>query len=306
MRKQPINTLFNTDTVMQFSAPAKINLYLQIVKRLDNGYHALDSLTVFSPDICDHLTLSSNEGLGDDLDFEMHGDYAPALSQHMNDDNNLILRAARGLADLYGCDTHFKISLNKALPIAAGIGGGSSDAAALVRTLVKLWQITPDDRLDNFLLSLGADVPACYHNQALFMRGIGDEITYAPDLPDLFIVLINPNIACPTGAVFDALDLHHMSGHALINAHDFTNADTLISALQDMRNDLEAPAIATSPSIKMILDQLNQTKGCDIARISGSGATCFGLYRDKNDAQNAAQRIALSHPEWWVRSGTIQ
>ncbi len=287
--------------ILEFNAPAKINLYLHIIERLDSGYHALDSLTVFCHEICDTITLIP----ADNLSLSITGDYAPALASALNNDNNLILKAISELAILYGYNDHFQITLNKALPIAAGIGGGSSDAAAVVKALVAYWNIDENDVLHDFLLSLGADVPACYRARALYMRGIGDKITEAPSLPPLYAILVNPNQACPTPPVFKELDLERISGSMSTANQDFTNAAELIKSLRTFNNDLQDSAIKAAPAIKDVLQEIERVADCKLARMSGSGATCFGLFTDINAAKIGFDKISKSHPDWWVRYGRL-
>lgn len=270
-----------------FLAPAKVNLTLHVTgQRTEDGYHMLDSLVAFA-DFGDIVSLD----LADDFSLSIQGPLSGGLPV---DDNNLCLKAARIAGTPVG------ITLVKNLPHEAGLGGGSSDAAAVLRGISELTG-TP---APTGLSTLGADVPVCMSPRAARMRGIGDIISPAPFLPPLPAVLINPGVGVATPSVFRALK--QKTNMAMPD--ELTELDTPVTAarwLAEMRNDLEAPAIELAPVIAMVLAQLATTPGCLLSRMSGSGATCFGLFPDLDQAQNAASLIASAHPDWWVRPVTL-
>ncbi len=276
-------------TVKEF-APAKINLSLHVTGQLLNGYHLLDSLVVFA-EIGDRLTLSSATETG----LTVTGPRAKGVPV---DGRNLVLKAAALYPGLRA-----DIRLDKHLPAASGIGGGSSDAAATLRGLARLGNLgLPTDAA---VLSLGADVPVCLAGQPCRMQGIGDELTALPALPDGYLVLVNPLVEVATADVFKALPRKDNSAMpAVVPA--FARFEDFIDFLAEQRNDLQAPAIVQQPVISDVLQALMDTEGCALARMSGSGATCFGLYPTQKAAQQAQQVIAGLHPHWWASSGPMR
>lgn len=282
-------------------APAKINLFLHITGRRPAqgpkaGYHELESLVVFAQDIaaCDRIAVAPADTLGLTLD----GPQAGALSQ----DDNLVLRAARLLQAVNGLKTSpagAAISLTKILPVASGIGGGSADAAATLHALRALWQIeVDDDTLGRMAAELGADVPVCLFGRAAMITGIGEQIVAQPDLPSFWLVLANPGIALATRDVFSALAGQY--GPLMPFERRPDSAADLAILLRARRNDLEAPARFLAPEIDPVLAALKAQSGCLLARLSGSGATCFGLFAEKRDAEFAARNLARAYPKWWV------
>ena len=272
-------------------APAKINLYLHVVGRRPDGYHLLDSLIVFA-ETGDIITA---EPAGD-LSLSIDGPFAGKLAA---DTDNLVLRAARGLRDLSGTTAGARIRLTKNLPVASGIGGGSADAAATLRALVGLWDVAPERAdLERLALTLGADVPVCLDSKASFIGGIGEEIASAGVLPAIHMLLVNPGVATSTPAVFRAR-VPGFSQPARWIAPP-TNAHALAEALQVRRNDLTDPAIIVTPVIRDVLAAIERTRDCLLVRLSGSGATCFGLYATAEAAAAARDRIAAAHPAWWA------
>jgi 4-diphosphocytidyl-2-C-methyl-D-erythritol kinase len=256
-------------------APAKINLTLHITGQRDDGYHLLDSLVVFA-DIGDRLWFTP----GDGLKIDVSGPFAHGVP---TDRRNLVWKAA----ELAGWTGH--IRLEKNLPHGAGIGGGSSDAAAVLRAFGGAAQAA----------DLGADVPVCLKTVPQRMRGIGDVLEPLTPLPPLEIVLVNPGVSVPTGPVFAALgSKRNPSMAATLPA--FRDAVEFCDWLGQQRNDLEASARAIAPQIDAVLLALEDAV---LARMSGSGATCFGLY--SGGATEAATRIAQAHPDWWVASGRV-
>ncbi|WP_291730083.1 4-(cytidine 5'-diphospho)-2-C-methyl-D-erythritol kinase [Leisingera sp. F5] len=266
-------------------APAKINLTLHVTGRRADGYHLLDSLVVFA-DTGDLLQLDP----GPELALEVSGLFAGGVPA---DERNLVWKAAAG-AGWTG-----RISLNKHLPHGAGIGGGSSDAAAVLRALSRQGCGFPDE----LPLSLGADVPVCMAARAARMEGIGEQVTPV-DLPELHALLVNPGAHVPTGVVF--CELASRNNPPLPqDIPAFASAADCAAWLGEQRNDLEAPAISVAPEIERVLSDLRSSRNALLARMSGSGATCFALYPSKKAAHFAAYEIGAEHPEWWCSAVTL-
>lgn len=270
-------------TVRAF-APAKINLTLHVTGQRADGYHLLDSLVVFA-DIGDQILVRP----ADRLQVCVTGPMAAGVPV---DDSNLVLRAAR----LAGVDDA-AIEIEKHLPVAAGIGGGSSDAAAVLRALAESHQAAMPD-----VLALGADVPVCLAGCTARMSGIGEQIDPVSDVPPLPVVLINPGFSVHTPDVFDALTKRN--GAKMPEIPAFSGVIACGDWLRDQRNDLQAAAIKTQPVILQVLEAL-AGNGALLARMSGSGATCFGVFETQETAQDVAKALALSHPDWWVRATVL-
>ncbi len=271
-------------------APAKINLTLHVTGQRPDGYHLLDSLVVFS-NISDVVTLTPSDA----PEFTIDGPEAHAL---VADDTNLVMQAARLIAP----DLRAHIRLTKNLPVASGIGGGSADAAAVLRAIARIGAYALPPEPD--LLQLGADVPACVALTPCRMRGIGDDLAPVPTLPALDIVLVNPRIAVPTPAVFAALGRRDNPPMPEV-LPEWTSAALFCDWLFGQRNDLLAPALDLAPEIAEALALIKRT-GCLFAGMSGSGATCFGLYpRDGHSAKAAEAQVQGQKPGWWAKSGKI-
>ncbi|MFD0859027.1 4-(cytidine 5'-diphospho)-2-C-methyl-D-erythritol kinase [Roseovarius aquimarinus] len=274
--------------VIEVLAPAKINLTLHVTGQREDGYHLLDSLVMFA-DLGDRITVRA----ADDTSLEIIG---PMAEKTPHGTDNLVLRAA----DLMGVTAH--ITLDKHLPIAAGIGGGSSDAAATLRALSQLsGRDIPED-----VLSLGADTRVCCAatHGAARMSGIGDKVVGAPGLPELHAVLVNPNVPCETARVYRNLKNRENAAMPDELPQDCDAAE-LIGWLTGQRNDLQEAAIEAEPVIAQIFAALEVTPGCLLTRMSGSGATCFGLYADAETAASAAGRLHQTHPGWWVSAARL-
>lgn len=261
-------------------APAKVNLTLHVTGRREDGYHLLDSLVAFAT-TWDRVTVAPAPVSA----LRVTGPRAAGVPEGPE---NLVLRAAA----LMGVTV--EITLEKHLPAAAGIGGGSSDAAATLRALSRLTGRAPPGAL-----VLGADLPVCLLGRAARMRGIGEEVRPVADLPALDAVLVNPGLPVATPAVFAAL-ARRDNPPMPDPLPRWPDAAALIGWLGQQRNDLEGPAAAACPAIGTVLEALRQSGGCALARMSGSGATCFGLFPDASQADAAAARIAARHPGWWV------
>ena len=279
------------ERVVRRDAPAKINLYLHVVGKRADGYHLLDSLVAFAA-VGDALEV----GPAAALSLAVSGPFASLVT---DDDGNLVMRAARALAAAAGVEAGARMSLEKRLPVAAGLGGGSADAAAALRALVELWGLAiNEDQLRALGLSLGADVPACLAGQTVFVSGVGEKVAPAQKLPPVDVVLVNPGPPAPTGEVFAALR-GAPSGPGRF-AETPTSASQLAGLLASRRNDLERPAAAMVPAIGRVLRLLEDQPGCLLARMSGSGATCFGIFPEARAAQAAAAATRALQPEWWV------
>jgi 4-diphosphocytidyl-2-C-methyl-D-erythritol kinase len=273
-----------TNSVRVF-APAKINLFLHVGDKRADGFHPLESLAVFV-DTGDTLTFERS----DKLSLSIDGPFAEGLS--LNEDN-LVVKAALALG------VTASITLTKNLPVASGIGGGSADAAAALRGLNKLYGLDRSDLAD-VAATLGSDVPVCVASKPSWMQGRGEILSTAKVEP-LTMILVNPRVSVSTAEVFRTLETRSGLGLRLDTTED------LLSFLKSTKNDLEAPARAIQPVIGEILDALAATSNVELARMSGSGATCFGIFRDDKSAASAAQRISSAHPNWWVQTAkTLQ
>lgn len=269
-------------------APAKINLALHVTGQRADGYHLLDSLVVFA-DFGDRLTFSP----APDLSLKVTGPLAEGVP---TGPENLILQAAMVMDRTAGA----AITLEKHLPHAAGIGGGSADAAAALRGLSRLWDCPLPDEAS--ALSLGADVPVCLSPAPQRMAGIGEALSPVPALPPLFAVLVNPRVSVPTGPVFQGLASKRNSA---LEPPKWNGFDSFIAWLARQRNDLEAPALRLAPAIGQVLRALRSSDAA-LARMSGSGATCFGVFETKALAIEAARKIREAQPGWWVQDTTLQ
>ena len=283
---------------LRAAAPAKLNLYLHVTGKRADGYHQLDSLAVFAGR---HDTVVVAPA--DDLTLSVDGPFAPALHAAMEGDN-IVLRAARALASAALVPPRAAITLTKNLPVAAGIGGGSADAAATLGLLAQLWGATlGEDAMGALALSLGADVPVCRFGRASFMGGIGETLDPAPALPPTALVLVNPNRPLATKDVFRARDQPFSRPGRFSAAPADTAA--LAALLRERKNDLEAPAIRLMPVVGEVLAALARQKGCLLARMSGSGATCFGLFAGDAEAAEAAASIRRAEPGWWADASRL-
>ena len=282
-----------TGRTIQCLAPAKVNLTLHVTGRRADGYHVLDSLVVFAPASDRLLVQDANV-----LSLTVEGPEAQGVPSDMN---NLVMKAASLFAD----DNKVSIVLEKHLPAASGIGGGSADAAAIIRAMI-LRNQTDETLPDDFaagVLGLGADVPMCLMSQSCRARGIGDELDVVK-VPPLPALLVNPRVQVATPDVFRALQTPD-NAPMPSDLPPFQDPLGFINWLKMQRNDLQPPALTVAPIIGDVLAALEGTEGCHLARMSGSGATCFGLFSDKEDAIAAERRIRDAHPEWWVSAGAL-
>lgn len=279
-------------------APAKINLTLHIVGRGADGWHALESLVAFSRG-------------GDELDFAEGEPLAlsvegPTATASGNVDDNLVLRAARHFADFYPGARLGAFHLRKRLPVAAGLGGGSSDAAAALRLLARANGLTIEDApVIDAARATGSDVPVCLAKRARVMRGKGEQLGPLLALPPLIGLMVNPGVPVATASVFSRMNITRgtatgFGGHP--DLYPGMAMDSLIAALRKGRNDMEGAACRLAPVIGDVLSILSAAPGCRLARMSGSGATCFALFKDCRSAARAKKAILRAHPSWWAKA----
>jgi 4-diphosphocytidyl-2-C-methyl-D-erythritol kinase len=279
---------------------AKVNLTLHITGRRADGYHELDSLVVFAG-VGDRLEIEA----ADELSLDLTGGFAADLEAGARDaSENLVLRAARALKSAYGVTGGARLRLEKCLPVSAGLGGGSADAAAALAGLAGLWGLEPGEaELNGLALALGADVPVCLAGRPSFVSGIGEIITAAPPLPPAWLVLANPGVPLATPAVFARWD--GAFSRSLRWSDPIHEVTELAQRLAGGGNDLEAAARALVPVVGEVLDALGATGDCLMARMSGSGATCVGLYPARAQAETAAMALAERRQDWWVRAAPM-
>ncbi len=284
---------------------AKVNLSLRVVGRRADGYHDLESVVAFA-DCADRLTLEP----GGELKLVTTGPLAAACGDAAD---NLVFKAAKLLAEAVPNLKLGSFALDKVLPVAAGIGGGSADAAAALRLLARLNDLPLDDpRLQQVALATGADVPVCLLSRACDMTGVGEQLLPLM-LPRMPCVMVNPRVPVATKDVFQALGLRN--GELLVGATDVLEAPAWpaeggsiadwVEVLETVANDLEAPALRIEPVIGDVLEALRASAGVKLSRMSGSGATCFAIYGAPAEAHAAAEEIRRDHPGWWVHAGTL-
>jgi 4-diphosphocytidyl-2-C-methyl-D-erythritol kinase len=274
------------------TAPTKLNLLLHVGDKRPDGFHDLESLVVF---------VTHQDGIwlepADEFALSVTGPFA-AFVPH--DGDNLVLRAARLLAERSATRMGANITLQKLIPAAAGLGGGSADAAAILRGLVRLWNLDLDRQiLREIAASIGADVPVCVDSVTAWMEGRGERVTPLSSLPSFWLLLVNPGVEVSTARVFATL--HQRSGLGLKRPDDpIADAFALADYLRPTRNDLEIPACAIAPEIGQVLEEIAKLPGVLLARMSGSGATCFGMFESHDFIMPAAQLIKSRHPDWWI------
>lgn len=272
---------------------AKINLSLHITGKRENGYHELESIVAFA-DIGDRISVTSAENLV----LSVNGEFASEL--HTNDDN-LVLRAARTLQQKTDTKKGAQLTLEKNLPVASGIGGGSGDAAATLLLLRDFWNLEIEDAaLHELALSLGADVPMCLKNESAIVRGIGEEIELIV-LPGWHVLLVNPGIALSTSKMFH----DYAAANIPFDVARITYADDWLAALMESHNALEEVAIKRVPMIGEVIKRVSSTEKCLLSRMSGSGATCFGLFETEAWAVSAKEFLAASYPSFWLKTASL-
>jgi 4-diphosphocytidyl-2-C-methyl-D-erythritol kinase len=275
--------------VQQVHAYAKLNLFLQVVGKRPNGYHELESAIIFT-DIADGLTFTAAKRLS----LSITGPYAKGLHQQ----ENIIIRAAHALQH-YVQDTSLAvaITLDKHIPVGAGLGGGSADAAATLRVLNRYWKLgLPDEVLYAIGIKLGADVPVCLYGKSAWVSGIGEHIRPLDVKGAKAVLLVNPGSSLATAQVFQALTKGQWSGAVLADIKM-----DVIGNIARLKNDLQSAAISLVPEIQEVVNVLHAQAGCSFARMSGSGATCFGWFETIEEMKRAARLLSKKYPKWWVR-----
>ena len=276
--------------VLSSVAQAKLNLYLHITGKRDDGYHLLDSLVVFT-EFGDRITVEAS----DDLSLTITGEFATGLPTQ----DNIVMKAAHALREKCGVSTGAKLAIEKLIPVGAGLGGGSSDAAAAMLLLNELWQTGLDkEQLAEIGLPLGADVPMCVHQAPCMVSGIGEVIAPTPELPAFHLLLVNPRQEVLTAEVYRNFQLSERHQPA----DEMAGYASLMEWLSAQRNDLQQPATTLCPIIQEVLVAIKETQDCTLTRMCGSGATCFGLYESQQNCIEASKRITSAHPDWWVQS----
>jgi 4-diphosphocytidyl-2-C-methyl-D-erythritol kinase len=281
-------------------AAAKVNLYLHVAPPTPDGYHPIASLMAFA-DVGDQVSAEPD----DTLSLTIDGPFGAGLSAA---DDNLVLRAARALLAHAGrAEAGARLRLTKALPIAAGLGGGSSDAGAALRLLDAMLDLNfGESRLEAVAAEIGADGAACLRGRMLTAEGRGERLSPAPAMPPLPAVLVNPGVPSPTGAVYRAYDDSGAPGDAVRpDAPVLETAAAAAAWLAGCRNDLEPPAVALEPRIAEALAALAASPLSLLTRMSGSGATCFALCADRASAESLANQLSAAHPGWWVKACTL-
>ena len=278
-------------------APAKINLALHVTGRRDDGYHELDSLVAFAS-VSDCIRICPAECDSFDID-------GPFSGELKNGSENLVTKARDLLRERAGTGGPVHVQLTKNLPVASGIGGGSADAAAALRALVRIWQLDMGrPELARTGLLLGADVPVCIYGRACRMSGIGQNISPIEGFSGLFAVLVNPGVSISTRDIFNRLELQpgQPDGQPLPAFNASQSGASWLTWLERTSNSLQPVAIEQAPPVSHALEALAQIAACRLARMSGSGATCFGLFDSMAEARKSAAQLAGQHQDWWVKA----
>lgn len=291
--------------VLHVFAPAKINLFLHVTGRRDDGYHMLDSMVAFA-DIGDKLDIEPSSSFSFNIKGPFAGSFSAKDKDASPDSGNLVVRAAWELSRLARRDLTCRMTLHKFLPLASGIGGGSSDAAAALWGLMDMWGINSKSAapyMADLMNDLGADVPVCMECRPAMLSGVSTVRPIDSGLPEIPVLLVNPVRSCGTKNVFmnhdgacrDPVDV----------PDDLSDRNAFLDFLRKQDNDLTDAAMQNVPEIESVLELLSEQEGCLLSRMSGSGATCFGLFEREEDVMDAAEHILLAHPHWWVRGGTL-
>lgn len=289
--------LSSVSALITLDAPAKLNLYLHVTGKRQDGYHLLDSLVAFLPDLCDSIILEK----ADQLLFDASG-MVPEDAKGMD---NLAVKAAKAVAESAGCAPDVHITLRKNIPAGAGLGGGSADAAAVVKGLERLWNLSLDnERRKKILLSLGADVPVCYHGKPCRLEGIGEVLSDVPSLPSFFLLLIWPDCHTSTQDVFRMRAPDFRQGRTTVPA-SFSDLDAFVEFLGQTGNDLQDSAESLKPPIATARTFLQNLPGCLLPRMSGSGSCVFGIYKDSVLCKAAEAAVRQRHPSWWVHTSAL-
>jgi 4-diphosphocytidyl-2-C-methyl-D-erythritol kinase len=273
---------------------AKINLFLNIIGRNQNNYHLLESLFCFCKDIYDEISIN----IAKQNSFSINGEFAAPLLQDKNE--NLIIKAVKSLST----NNQYKIKLTKNIPIAAGLGGGSGNAAQTLKHLIQLEHNKLNvDEINNICLKIGADVPACYLHQAAIVEGIGEKVTPFNKLPKLLVLLVNPQKYLSTKEIFQSLK--GQFSHSCLPFPEFECEQDIIEFIKLQHNDLANPAMQQLPIINEIIQKLKKQSGCIHANMSGSGPTCFGIFIQHAEIVNAQQNLMAIYPNFWIKSSEL-
>ncbi len=292
-------TYVMNQSIITKKANAKINLYLHVVGKLENGFHALDSLVVFA-DVGDNITVNETPN-NNEISLKVSG---PFGSDVPTDDSNLVIKAAKLLKHTHNVQMGAEILLEKNLPVSSGIGGGSADAGAVVHALSNLWGLkAPALDLKTISQKLGADVPVCFNGKNVFMSGIGEILIPAPKLPECWLVLANSGVKISTPDVFK----NRVSEFSIPAQFEEAPKDAarLVEIIADRGNDLFASALGIQPEIGKVIEALQGLDGALLARMSGSGATCYGIFAGEKEALAGAQRLSQSNPKWWITAAKM-
>lgn len=282
--------------IISFFAPAKINLYLHVTAKRNDGYHLIESLVTFV-DCGDHISVAPSNK----LELTIKGPFSNDLTSN---NDNLVIKAAMLLADFAGIKAKANILITKELPIASGIGGGSADAAATLHALTQLWGISVSTKdLHILAKKLGADVPVCLKAVTSIITGVGENIMPITQLPKLWAILVNPMISVSTAEVF--ANYHNEFSNPQPYTDKPKNAKELANSLSKFRNDLTSAALLVAPTIENVLSAVEATHNQLLTRLSGSGATCFALFRTKSDAISAARSLHAKYPLWWIKTVSL-
>ena len=291
-----------TMATVRVAAPAKLNLYLHIVGQRPDGYHLLDTLVAFAG-IGDEVSVAPHAA----IELTLAGPFAKALEAEVD---NIVLRAARALREHTGTKAGAAITLTKRLPVAAGLGGGSADAAATLVALRRLWRLTIcDSAIETMALRLGADVPVCLLGRAALVSGIGEVLAPTETLPAAHVVLAGPGLRLATADVYAAFGAQPTTSTARAArgrlALPSRGAVELASFLAERDNDLEPVACRLAPGVADALEILRSQRGTLLARMSGSGPTCFALFAESGEAAEAAATVTAARPGWWIASAPL-
>jgi len=284
-------------------APAKINLFLHLTRKRRDGYHELQSLISFA-DIGDYISIEPADSFSFNIDGDFSANFIENEQKAHLDCSNLVVRAARALSQLSNQALKVKITLTKNLPLAAGLGGGSSDAAAAIWGLQQFWGIESNEKyLLPLMIKLGADVPVCFNCQTSLVEGIGETLLPVNQIEEIPILIINPLISCPTQDIFLR---HNGIFNKKINLPEyFESVFGYIDFLKSTNNDLYQPATQLIPEIGNIINAMEAQESCLLARMSGSGASCFALFETIEQANQAKLAILDENPDWWVKTGWL-
>ena len=277
-----------------FFSPSKINLYLEILSKSENGLHNLNSLMTFT-DIGDHIEINVSK----EFFFKTKGPFSDQLGDMKK---NIIFIALKKLESLINKKLNVEIILTKNLPLGSGLGGGSSNAATVVKALIKIYKLNVDQRdLDSLLISIGSDVPFCFHGRTAILNGIGDKLLFVSKLKEYDLLLVNPLVEVSTKKIFEKVEKFN-DKPTIYNNLSFD--DSILKTISKSSNDLENIAVKVYPEIGSILTIFKKTNSI-FTRMSGSGGTCFGLFNSKKDLLEAESIFHLKNKNWWIKKGKI-